>query len=1023
MAETVRCPVCGASNPDTLERCRACNQLLKQSTSELSGFGDRIASGQTPIEKKTSELEKALPAWLRRARQIDQDNPEAPEETPEAEMPSTSEPEADALVFPDFSVEEEDEEDVDVNPLDWLAALDESGEDEEDEAESADWLVNLQGDLAPEEPQPAAQVVSAVDEPVTANIPPAPSEEAAHVDGEEFPEWISNLQGDSQISTDDFPDLIPDGGAVFDVESAATSDDAGLPDWLSRLSDEAEASGGTSTPAPASAPLADAAPAADTTDDSLPDWMTELQGAGEVSGVEPPVVETSSVESASDDLPAWFSGAESATSEAAPAESGSDLPAWMSGPQSEEEAAPAAASDDLPDWLSGAEPASEIAPAEAGSALTDWMSGLQAAEESTPVLKETPDEASDDLPNWMASLQGTEETASVQASDDLPDWMSNSQGAEETEPVQASDTLPDWMANLQGQDEQVVEASVAEPESESVSAFMGVDLPEAGDDLPEWMASLQGADEMEDASFPTDIFAAEASSQESVAPLWNQPLAEAADDIPDWLSRVGKPTTDSLSADGAGLSPVQDAADEAPEWLRALPVIDDDAQKEVIRAELPSSSAFIDRDTVFENDETDEIFGIEMPDWLSSLGPDASGVVQDDVEDAPPAREEDLSGVELPSWVQAMRPVASVVSDLSRDSEHSEEHVVAATGPLAGLSGILPVGTGTGSKNKPRAHAVKLRVSESQQSGAALLERILASEAEATPRQVVDASASVPLLRWIVAALMIFVVGGMLFTSKEIIPSPNIAIPEIGAAVNIINQLPAEGAALLVFDYEAGLSAEMQAAAAPLVDHLMLRGLKLAFLSTTPNGPVLAERFLKETQSQHMYQPGDDYLNLGYLPGGASGILSFVSSPRFAVTGRFNGASFWDYAPLSGISRITDFAVVVVLTDDVEKGRTWIEQASVPLNDSSIPFLMAISAQAEPIIYPYYASTQLDGLVSGLAGGATYERLQGQNGLGRKYWDAYGMGLFAAEILIVFGAVLNFIAGLAVRQKLEKEEE
>jgi len=85
-------------------------------------------------------------------------------------------------------------------------------------------------------------------------------------------------------------------------------------------------------------------------------------------------------------------------------------------------------------------------------------------------------------------------------------------------------------------------------------------------------------------------------------------------------------------------------------------------------------------------------------------------------------------------------------------------------------------------------------------------------------------------------------------------------------------------------------------------------------------------------------------------------------------------------------------------------------------------FLMAVSAQAEPIIYPYYASGQIDGLVSGLSGGATYERLQNQDGLGRKYWDAYSVGLLLAEILIALGAMINFLAALRSKQKTKKEE-
>ena len=146
-------------------------------------------------------------------------------------------------------------------------------------------------------------------------------------------------------------------------------------------------------------------------------------------------------------------------------------------------------------------------------------------------------------------------------------------------------------------------------------------------------------------------------------------------------------------------------------------------------------------------------------------------------------------------------------------------------------------------------------------------------------------------------------------------------------------------------------------------------------------------------------------------------MLNFISAPHQAVRG-----DVWDSAPFENIQHFTDFALVLIMTDDAEKGRAWVEQSSAILNTADIPLLMAISAQAEPIIYPYYASGQVDGLVSGLSGGATYERQQNQEGLGRKYWDAYSVGLFLAEILIAIGAMVNFLAALRAKQKKQKEE-
>jgi hypothetical protein len=1028
--ETIRCPICGTPNPDSLERCKACNQLLRQSTSELDGGGELISSGQTPTKKKTSELEQVLPAWLRHARKSE-DQEEASPDSEEKQTEGTGE---ETPVLPDFSDEEpEEEKKIEAaDPLDWLAGLE---SDDDDEEEVADWLVNLQGDLAPEdepeaeEPPPVG--TPATEESITANIPPSTADEDDEtIKTGELPGWVSDLQGDAGDEIESMPDLLEEEEVTL-IQDAA--EEGELPDWLARLSEEADSSPAAdeaSTPELASAPMADAEPLADDSKDDLPDWMGELQAVGEVT-VEgmPPITEETIEEASVED-------------EETPLVTEDDLPGWLSNEdetpsahESAEEVQPTEATDELPDWMGNLENIEDDSAKTASAALIDeslpdWLS----EETESPLAVESADKVQpaestgDKLPDWMANLQAPEDTAPVvESSGEV-----QSAGSPEEE-------LPDWMADLQVP---VDEASIEEdtediPSIDSEDAFDKASAPVTveeessapiEDDLPGWLGSIPAEDfsgqdlETEDASPQTDSQKELASSQASET---SGTGAIAADDTPDWLDRIEKPETGPLEE----IKP-SSTEDETPDWLSSLPVDELGSEEESSSeaeptAAISSSPAFVDDDSLLdagEGDDADEIFGIEMPDWLSSLTPsDLDNVAEEEPRTAKADMPEDLSDAELPSWVQAMRPVASVVSDSSK-SRASEEHVVASSGPLAGLSGILPVGPGMGPKNKPRAHALKLRVNESQQSSAAILEKLLASEAEPAATRDVEKAASIPLLRWAITLLLFLTIGFSLFTQTMMTPSPNIAVPEVGDAIEAVNQLSGEGSALLIFDYEAALSAEMQAAAAPLADHILLRGENIALLSTSPMGPALAEQFLRETQSRHNYQPGTNYVNLGYLPGGASGMLNFVSSPHNAITAQMNGISVWTLPPLADISELTDFSLVLVLTDDVERGRAWIEQASATLNDASIPLLMAVSAQAEPIIYPYYASAQVDGLVSGLSGGATYERLQGQNGLGRKYWDSYSIGLLVAEILIVIGGVVNFLAALQVRQKASKDE-
>ncbi|MBT3321014.1 MAG: hypothetical protein HN392_01890 [Anaerolineae bacterium] len=970
--DIINCPVCGEENPVSLEKCQHCNQLLRQSTSELNGVGKLIDSGQSPTAKKTSELESALPAWLKNARQGGSQSSE-PEEKEEESAPVPPPPPAEEEK-PEAIIEEDDDDDE--APLDWLAGLDDDEEDE-DEAEAADWLVNLQGDTTVPEKEEEVELpgTPATDEPITAgDFPIASTKEDTPINTGELPDWISDLQEkDSEQETEALPNL-------FEEEKTEDTDDIKtgvLPDWLSTLSEQADSSPPAETPAvqPLSGIEADDLTESIDEDEPLPDWMTDLETSDSAEET-PPTTENNA-----------------------------DLPDWMSNLQETEST-----------------PEETTSTAEDTNALADWMTS---SEDETPAVEEkAPEEISssldEDTPDWLSRLQ-VDDTASQEAPSEkesnadapaLDDTFSDSKDSA----TASVDSIADWMIDPDtGED----------PADKNVDEIQAEATLSKSDDLPDWMADLKPTEtpveEVEDISAQDSVAEREASSQTSdpfalsAEDANEEDIAPAAKgDVPDWLSSIEKFTNETDEVDAVEEEvekPPPSSTNEEPDWLDNLSTID--ANTDVVSPSPSVNAAFVEED----DDVSDEVFGIEMPDWLSSLSPD-------DVDEEEMAEVEadggdgGASGAELPSWVQAMRPVADVVPDSSKSSDEN----IVGTGPLAGLSGVLPAVSAMEQIGKPKAHSIKLNVSDSQQANAALLEEVLASEAEVHPFLAPAKTSSIPVLRWVIALLLILVLGFSLQSQSTMVPSPNMEIPEIRNAVNLVEQLPTGGSALLVFDYEAAFSGEMKTIASPLITQLMSRGQNLVVLSTSPTGSALAENLFEEIRLKSDYEiiSGANYQSLGYLPGGSSGISNFISSPRQTI----GNTAFWERESLKEIAALSDFSIVIILTNDTEKGRNWIEQKTLYLenNEENMPpFLMAISAQAEPIIYPYYASGQIDALISGLSGSATYEAMQGQEGLGRKYWDAYSVGLLFAEILIAIGAMINFL--VAIRAKQKKQEE
>lgn len=402
----------------------------------------------------------------------------------------------------------------------------------------------------------------------------------------------------------------------------------------------------------------------------------------------------------------------------------------------------------------------------------------------------------------------------------------------------------------------------------------------------------------------------------------------------------------------------------------------------------------------------------DLPDWLSRTsaastpGPGKPG-------SAPTARW--LEEMRLPNDLKPIRP------------PYSQPEKPEAVGPLAGLRGVLSARPEAIRSQRPVVFSDQLKVTANQRAHADLLKALL--EAEGVPQPVPSRKTirSEYFLRWGILLVLLLVLLWPALTGVRRAPLP--LYQEEAAELNrLVNQLPEAAPVLIGFDYDPGLSAEVEAAAATVVDHLMLRGAYLTLVSTSPTGPILAERFMQVIQAERDYASGINYVNLGYLPGGPVGLLNFVESPQRSLPYTLDGVPAWETAgqeglpPLQGVAAIEDFAMILVLADDPDTARAWVEQLQVRLGrlQTLTSLVMVTSAQVEPLILPYYLSNprQVHGLVAGLRGGAAYTRLTGLPGQPGRFWDAYSAGLFVSALVVLVGNLVSLLLPL-VRRPVE----
>lgn len=607
-------------------------------------------------------------------------------------------------------------------------------------------------------------------------------------------------------------------------------------------------------------------------------------------------------------------------------------------------------------------------------------------EPEIPEASEAP--AGEVIPDWLARLR--KEVSGEAVSDPAPEPT-----AEAPDLGARPEAELGWLGDLP----QVSDQDEGPPEGE-VPGWVGGDEPAEGE-IPEWLGKIRakaretGEPPDDRTTEPLDL-PEEPEAAEPAPPSAAQAEEEAPESLglPDWL--LGS------RPDDAPTVPPGPAEAERPAWLEG--VTDDPSR------ELPRVPALVfHHDQQFEpaSPEVDlPSISAQVPDWIGDSRP-AEG-----------QEKPDLAPATLPAWLEAMRPVDTFRSVIEFDA--AEDQAVESAGPLAGLRGVLLAEPVVAMPRASSGAGPRVDVNERQYAQAELLHRLVDEERrEVRPRPV--ARRRPDILRWFVGAALLVAVGIPAILGTPSLPLPAFAPRDLANLIALVDGLPTERPALVVFDYDSSATGEMEAVSAPLLSHLMSRGMRIATLSTRPGGSVLAERLMAQVGAQHAYLRGEDFVHLGYLPGGPAAVQLFADQPRLAVaTGFLEDETFgtvWASPVLSGITQLVDFGLLVVITSGSEDARAWIEQAEPKLGES--PLVTAVGAGAEPLVRPYYESTspKLDGVLSGLTSATAYEQRLGQAGLAQSRWSAYGTGLLTAELLLGIGASIALLsAGLRARR-------
>jgi hypothetical protein len=222
-------------------------------------------------------------------------------------------------------------------------------------------------------------------------------------------------------------------------------------------------------------------------------------------------------------------------------------------------------------------------------------------------------------------------------------------------------------------------------------------------------------------------------------------------------------------------------------------------------------------------------------------------------------------------------------------------------------------------------------------------------------------------------------------------------LPAAVAAFDAINTLEIDDEVLVVWMADPGVSAELDGVALPVVSHLLERGARSLVVGTRPGSLATARRTYADAvrglDESAMRSVVNNWVGPGlYLPGGQVALALIAGSPARAL----------NFTPsLPPEPRLA--LVVGAHPNDVQE---WIE---VGWSRLRIPTVAVTTATGDPLLRPYLQSGQLDGLVAGYDGAATYQRLR-ENALGRvastraqRAANAQNWGALAVVLVLLAG--------------------
>lgn len=227
-----------------------------------------------------------------------------------------------------------------------------------------------------------------------------------------------------------------------------------------------------------------------------------------------------------------------------------------------------------------------------------------------------------------------------------------------------------------------------------------------------------------------------------------------------------------------------------------------------------------------------------------------------------------------------------------------------------------------------------------------------------------------------------------------------------------IDSLPAGSVVLMAYDFGPSSAPELVPMAVAILRHCFSRDIDVVAISFYTVGPPLAQGVLDQVAKEFGKKYGENYVNLGYLPGMVPLLIRMSTDIPGTYKQDYTRTRMSELPLMSRVRSYDDIALVVDLASS-DTPAIWITVVNARYQQEVAAGVTAVMAVD---YYPYIQSRQLVGMLGGLKGAAEYESLVGRPDEATKRMPAQSFAHGLIILLVLLGNTAYVIARIRARR-------